>query len=541
MKGFGISGKLAFSSACILVSLGITVTWYSHVQLRSMLYHENMRRVEAQALNWIQANTAYFILGADPGVLERRVKELKEREGIAYAILSLVDQQGRRLAAGEAPHKLRWLKSAPAVAAVKSKLSEMEDGAGRRYFELEAPIAVSGTGMSGDLEAMFRLAAREPTLGAVRVAMAQGELEGQLQSFVRRNAPLYAALVLLAVVINVALARRMARPIASMARAANRIAAGDLSGRVGQGANLRDEVGVLVRNFNQMAGKLAENREEMDLLYAGLEEKVRERTLELEQANRRLQQLDETKSRFLSTVSHELRTPLTSIKAYAEILLDSNPEPATRMRFLDIINTQSDRLSRLISDLLDLAKIESGAVNWRLAERDLRAIVSEAVAPLAAMAEERGVHLEVIVSEPQPVIADADRIQQVITNLVSNAVKFSPAGGSIWLRLETRPSSGPQNGMAGDYACVVVEDNGPGIPPEDHQRVFDRFYRGTRPGVAEGTGLGLTISREIVLYHKGEIWVESEPGQGSSFYFTLPRVKAGDAEAAASARTEENG
>lgn len=136
----------------------------------------------------------------------------------------------------------------------------------------------------------------------------------------------------------------------------------------------------------------------------------------MEQANQRLRELDASKSQFLSTVSHELRTPLTSIKAYAEILLDSpHPDPEMRRRFLGIIDKESDRLTRLISDLLDLAKIESGAVNWRIADTDLRRIVDQAAVSLASLAEEKAIQLRVLECAPMPVKVDADRIQQVVT------------------------------------------------------------------------------------------------------------------------------
>ena len=163
----------------------------------------------------------------------------------------------------------------------------------------------------------------------------------------------------------------------------------------------------------------------MNLLYAGLEEKVRERTLELEQANSQLQQLGEMKSQFLSTVSHELRSPLTSIKAFAQILMDTPTDEPTRRRFLDIIDKESDRLSRLISDLLDLAKIEKQAVNWRSAKADISELLVEAVVPLASLADKKNIRLDLDAAEAQPVLVDADRVQQVFTNLIGNAIKFS--------------------------------------------------------------------------------------------------------------------
>jgi signal transduction histidine kinase len=300
-----------------------------------------------------------------------------------------------------------------------------------------------------------------------------------------------------------------------MARVANQIAAGDLDRQADEGAGLRDEVGELVRNFNQMARRLAAS-------HAGLEAKVRERTAELERANQRLQELDQLKSQFLSNVSHELRSPLTSIKAYTEILLDSpDPNPEVRARFLEIINQETDRLTRLIWELLDLAKIESGTVSWRMEAGDLAEIARAVAAALSPLAADKNIRFTVSAGLAQPVRADADRMHQVLTNLVANAIQFCPPGGRVPVGLAPADSSGPRQALSGRYARVAVEDSGPGMAPEVTQRVFDRFYQAGGPQ-AGGAGLGLAIAREIVTRHGGEIWVDSEPGRGSTFYFTIP-------------------
>jgi len=541
MRKWSITRKLVFSSTGIFAALGLALGFYSITQLREMLYQETIRRVEAQALNWIEANISQIILSGSRAILDRLVNELQHREGIAYVILA--DAGGKLLAGAKVPDGLRELRPLRELPGARSRLNEWIDGRGRNYFELATPIAASGTGMSADLGTVFGLAARDQAWGTVRVGVDRQEFERRLSLLVRRNVALYAALVLLALGVSIWLARRLVTPITIMGRVANQIAAGDLSGRVQDGATLQDEVGELVRNFNQMAARLAENREEMNLLYAGLEEKVRERTLELEQANQRLQELDKLKSHFLSTVSHELRSPLTAIKAFAEILIDSpNPDPATRLRFLAIIDKESDRLSRLISDLLDLAKIESGAVGWRISDTDLSQVVTAATASLTALAGEKGMQFELSHPSPHPVRADADRMQQVANNLIGNAIKFCPPGSRITIRLERAASSGPKRNEPGRYVRVAVQDSGPGIRPEDRERVFEKFFQGARNRSAgPGTGLGLAICKEIVLYHGGEIWVESEPGQGSTFYFTTPLREERGASAASERRAESKG
>ncbi|MBI3697795.1 MAG: HAMP domain-containing protein [Acidobacteria bacterium] len=522
-KRLGITGKLVLSSACIFVGLGLAVTWYSAFQFRSLLYREMVFRVEAQSLSWIEANTAQIILSPDPPTLERLMSELRQRRGFAYVILS--DAGKKQLALSGAPAGLAEERPAQKISGIRSRLTQMVDAQRRRYFEVATLIPKAGTGLNPDLSAAFGVVSGDQILGEVRVGVDQAELGRSLGVFLPLNVLLFGALVLLALAVNVFLARRMVTPIAGMARVANQIAAGNLSERVQQGIELHDEVGELARDFNSMADRLAENRAEVERLYADLEEKVRERTRELEEANVRLQELDQLKSRFLSTVSHELRSPLTSIKAFAEILLDEpQSDPETRVRFLEIIDKETDRLSRLISDLLNLAKIESGRVSWRMREADLRRIIADAANAVASLAAERGVAIDQVQSEAQWVMVDADRIQQVVMNLLSNGIKFSPEGSRIEVRLDRTSVSGPRNSTPGIYARVAFEDRGPGIAPEDLERVFERFYqagkdRASRP---TGTGLGLTISREIVLHHGGEIWAESQSGSGSTFYFTVP-------------------
>jgi signal transduction histidine kinase len=445
------------------------------------------------------------------------------------------------LAQSGLPPNLADQGPAPLVAGVTSQPRQTRDSAGRRFLELLTPIKPSGTGMSADLETMFELAAGSAVAGQIRAGIDQRDIDRELMRLAPRHILLYALLVLVALAVNITLASRVATPVKTMARVAKQFWAGDLSERVQGGLELRDEVGELARNFNQMADRLEKNREEMSALHAGLERKVAERTLELEHANRRLRELDDLKSDFLSTVSHELRTPLTAIKAYAQILLDSPLDESTKKRYLDIIDDQSDRLTRLISDLLDLARIERPESSWSMVPGDLPEIVSKAVNPLVALANARQIRLEVAFTQPLPICADTDRIQQVVTNLVGNAIKFSPASGRIEIRIQESASGGPRGDRPGRFAVVAVSDTGPGIPREEKERIFSKFYK--RPGKhssRSGTGLGLAISREIVVHHHGEIWVESEPGFGSTFYFTLPlRVEAGVIAEADKARARE--
>jgi signal transduction histidine kinase len=255
-----------------------------------------------------------------------------------------------------------------------------------------------------------------------------------------------------------------------------------------------------------------------------LEEKQRElkaATEGLKAANERLQELDRLKDDFISTVTHELRTPLTSIRAFSEILYD-NPDldPAERHRFLGLVIRESERLTRLINQVLDLAKLESGLAEWQSAQIDLREIVADAVNATSQIFKSRRVTIQAHSPARLPlVVADRDRVMQVMLNLLSNAVKFCPeASGRVDVRLTQ------ENGNV----RLDVADNGVGISREHQAVIFEKFRQvgDTLTQKPAGTGLGLAICREIVARLGGRLWVESEVGHGSVFSFTLPAAEA---------------
>ncbi|MGZ3481588.1 MAG: sensor histidine kinase, partial [Myxococcaceae bacterium] len=262
-----------------------------------------------------------------------------------------------------------------------------------------------------------------------------------------------------------------------------------------------------------------------------LEQKSRqleEATRGLRAANKQLQELDRMKDDFVSTVTHELRTPLTSIRAFSEILLD-DPEIRLpdRKRFLATIVKETQRLTRLINQVLELAKIESGSAEWHTTELNVKDVIRESVETTSQLFRENRIELEMAVNgELFPAVrADRDRLMQVLINLLSNAVNVCrPGEGRVEIRL----------GVSQGFLQVDVRDNGPGISPADHEKVFEKFRQvgDTLTGKPRGTGLGLPISRRIIEHFGGRLWVESDLGAGATFSFTLPleRPAAGAAE-----------
>src|SRR5512134_871977 len=251
-----------------------------------------------------------------------------------------------------------------------------------------------------------------------------------------------------------------------------------------------------------------------------LEQKSREleaASQELRDANQRLQELDRLKDDFISTVTHELRTPLTSIRAFSEILND-NPDLDTpqRRRFLGIVIKESERLTRLINQVLDLAKIESGNAEWHTSEIDMREVVEDSLTSVSQLLKENGVQLDVSLPQELPsIVADRDRLMQVMLNLLSNAAKFCKRpGGRVSIALAR------QDG----FLRVDVTDNGIGISESDKEIVFEKFRQvgDTLTNRPQGTGLGLPICRQIINHFGGRLWVQSQPGEGATFSFTLP-------------------
>lgn len=256
-----------------------------------------------------------------------------------------------------------------------------------------------------------------------------------------------------------------------------------------------------------------------------LERKSREledATRDLKAANDRLQELDRVKDDIMSSVTHELRTPLTSIRAFSEILRDDpKMHLADRERFLGLVVSETERLTRLINQTLDLAKIESGKADWHATEVNLKELIEQSLAATSQLFREREARIELDLPDGLPcILSDRDRLIQVMLNLLSNAVKFLPAE-SGWVRVSLRAGA---EGLE-----VSVADNGPGIRAQDQQIIFEKFRQvgDSMTDKPTGTGLGLPISRRIIEHFGGRLWVDSVPGEGATFYFHLPYVQAG--------------
>jgi two-component system sensor histidine kinase GlrK len=326
--------------------------------------------------------------------------------------------------------------------------------------------------MAADVEASVRAARRLETLsvGALGMALA------------------------LSVLVFALVFRSITGPLTQLRRGTHAVAGGDLEYRL-EGTRT-DEFSELADDFNVMT--------------------------------QRLRELDRAKRDFLSQVSHDLKTPLAAIQDANALLLDGIPGSLNerQRRLLEHNVSGGQRLAAMLAKLLDVSRLEAGAAEYHFARCDLHDVIRQAVSEFESAAERRGIALEADLHERSlSVECDAERVLQVVENLIENAVRFSPEGGVI--RVQARGFSATEAGAdpsRSGFALVGVEDAGPGVPDEEKTRIFERFHQSpggrSRPG--GGVGLGLAICREIVRAHGGRIWVSDVPSGGSLFSFLLP-------------------
>jgi len=361
-----------------------------------------------------------------------------------------------------ATHDMGPLPSGAALAVLRYRrptlfLSGSQDLPDRRYAA--RPVAAADGTVQAVVEVSRDASDAQAFLGALRLVLIGA----------------CAAALAVALAASLLLARRVTRPVHEAEAATRAIAAGDFSRRVA--ATSEDEIGRLTASVNQMAADLA--------------------------------RLEATRREFIAKVSHDLRTPLTAIKGLIVNLQDS--APAETQASLATMDEQTDRLIRLVDDLLTASRLQRGELRLKRATVDLSAVARSAAAVVSRKAEQSGVTLALDLPANialRPVSGDADRLQQVMVNLLDNAVKVTPPGSAVRLTLASEA----------DEVMVTVNDGGPGLSPEVKARAFEAYFRG--PG--GGAGLGLTIAREIVAAHGGRIWLENRPEGGAQAGFALP-------------------
>jgi signal transduction histidine kinase len=339
-------------------------------------------------------------------------------------------------------------------------------GASREYLAVSSPL---------------RLGPREPYFGTLVVAKPKAELRERWQTLIERLAIAGIIGILVATALGWYLSRRITKPVEALAEAADEIAEGHYDVEV-PAVTSKDEIGHLSARFGEMA--------------------------------HRLREAEELERNFLMTVSHELRTPLTAIRGHVEALREGvADDEASRAESLGVIANEAARLERLVGDVLDLAKLDTRRFTLRREEVDMGRLLERAYKTFAEEARRRDIDYQQEIAARPVIIADGDRVLQIISNLLSNAFRWTPDGGRVELALEQ------ENGTV----SVAVQDSGPGIPEDEQDRIFRPFW--SRDG-GGGTGLGLAIARELATAHGGRIVLDSELGRGTCFKLVLPAAPA---------------
>src|SRR6266850_6495714 len=368
-------------------------------------------------------------------------------------------------------------------------------------------------------------------IGAVYIRSDLQELHSRFQRYAAIAAIVLSACLLAALLISSIFRRAVADPIVDLSKIA-KVVSQDKNYSV-RATPIRSpaELAILIDAFNEMLAQIQQSESALRMARDGLEQRVRERTAELEAAKGEVEEFSRSvllakeevergskfKDQFLSTMSHELRTPLNAVLGFSDLLADERYGPLNdrQQRYVGHIHTGGKHLLELISDILDLSKIEAGRMELAREDVTVASAFSEVISALYPLAEKKSQALLQQVEPNLQVHADAMRFKQVLMNLAGNAIKFTPESGRIELLAH----------QVDDQVRVEVRDNGPGIPAEQQQRIFEAFFRLTETGSAtEGTGLGLAITSRLVELHGSKLGIESRPSEGACFYFSLPLI-----------------
>lgn len=533
---------LVFISLMIL-AVGASLSWYFLRQAQGILTDELQRRALSLSKNLAHASQ-YGVLTRDEGILQPLIEGMLQEDSVLLALIT--DAQGTVLAQGsrERADTASQQPGTDLVTQVSAISVVQETGLSVHYRvignrgvyhavapieatqvmpsermqHLTAELMLSGTASGATPSAAPQTVRR----GYVQILLSPENMQADIRQTFVTGIGLTCGIILIEVLIAFVFYSYTLTPVQAMARAASRIAAGDLSQRVK--ATSRDEIGVLAMTFNHMAASLDATYRDLEQLNIGLEEKVQERTEELQHQQAQLQEVNlqleianRHKSEFLANMSHELRTPLNAIIGFSEVLLDKlfGDLNSKQEEYLDDILSSGRYLLSLINDILDLSKVEAGMLELELGTCDFKQLLEGSLVMVKERALAHGMTLSLeIADDVDTLTGDERKVKQILFNLLSNAVKFTSDGGKVGITAR----------MADAVVQVAVWDTGVGIAADDQQRIFEEFQQVGYglAGKTEGTGLGLTLAKKFAELHGGTIWVESTLGHGSTFTFTLP-------------------
>ena len=499
-----ISRKLTWmnmlvSSAALLLACTVFIA-YDMVTFRETM----VRNLSTQA-QIIGSNTASALLFNDPQSAENTLSALKAAHNILSAGIYTTDG---RLFASYSRDAAGQISGLPSIPSGQAEIHWRKN----KEIVLVRSIVFEG----------------KPT-GTVYIRSDVEELNRRLMRYAGIAAMVLSACLMAALLISSIFRKAVADPIVRLAELA-RVVSRDKNYSVrATPTRSPGELAILIDAFNDMLAQIQQSERALRKAHDGLEHRVQERTAELQAAKKEVEEFSHSilrakeevergskfKDQFLSTMSHELRTPLNAVLGFSDLLADERYGPLNerQQRYVNHIHTGGKHLLSLISDILDLSKIEAGRMELAIESLRVETVFGEVLSAMRPLADKKSQELSMSVEADLAARADSTRFKQVLMNLLGNAIKFTPDGGRIEVAAR----------LVEDRVRVEVRDNGPGIPPEEQKRIFEAFYRLRDSGKkTEGTGLGLAITHRLVELHGGELALESQIGQGSCFYFCLP-------------------
>jgi len=532
----GIRRKLLITMISLIVGLLTALTFIQISTQKKVLEKEFRRRIKLMRNNLVEQgkilsdnlarqtenNIASYNFSNATELINNAVNEYKElnyiilmdTSGIVYTHTLKPELQQEKISAKE---------DVFAVNQEKPTVHEFEKE-GNSFMEIIVPICIS-TEQWGVLRLGFSLEMLHE-----EILNSKSEIRKKIEMMVLRS--IFTAIVFIAIGVFTVymVSTRLSKPLIRLTESARLLAKGDFSALPDTKIYSKDEIGILASTFSEMAKNLKTSYRKLEEYSRTLEQKVNERTQELRNANKKLQEIDKAKTGFLSTVSHEIRTPLTSVigftrvikKKFEDVILPQIQTQDVKVRKTvaqirqntNIIISEGERLTNLINDVLDLAKIEDGKIEWHREDISIAEVIEKATAATVPLFEQKGLQLNVDIDNNLPAcIGDKNRLIQVVINLLSNAAKFTERGSVT--------CAAKQNN---NKIEVSVEDTGIGIANSDLKKIFEKFRQvgDTLTGKPRGTGLGLPICKQIVEHHGGRIWGESTIGKGTKFTFTIP-------------------
>ncbi len=534
---FGIHLKFILAIVLLIILTSITISWF-FINREIDLIRSNLRHKGETLVRTLAHSSLYPVLTNNQEMLKALVKGPIVEEDVVFCLIQ--DVQGSVLAKSLSAAYAGRNKKVHLLAfsiPIQTRLRQ-----GDEIPEHHQPVSFRDLRVQIDtISELWSGLVGEPVaqdaVGIAHLGLSLHRMDREMAD-VKKNIGMLVIVVMgIGIMVAILLVRIIVPPIGQLVSATQRIARGDLSHPVTIRTN--DEIGDLAMSFNQMVKQLEDSRREFEDYSKTLERKVEERTTELERnveelseariatlniledineakkelemANRELMELDEMKSKFLGTASHELKTPLTAIKANIDFILSGRevPIPRNLRQYLFTIQRNTNRIQDIMEKMLDMARIKSGKIDILMERLNLLSVVKEFVKEIKPV--EKRIDIKIKIPRDIHVQADKNRLHDIYANLLSNAFKFTPAGGEV--RIEARRDN--------DLVLAEVSDTGVGIPEDQCEKVFDEFYQVDRRRYG-GTGLGLAIVKGIVEEHGGRIWVDSKVGKGSSFYFTVP-------------------